>query len=284
VIALVSRPRGRSVSLLIPRVAESKLAPIRTVVLAALGALVAACGNDGPPGPSMSTESPHSITLDTATATPTMVPSSPTPVPHVTVEVIWFNANAETRTMRFLAVIHNSSSQTIEGLQTSWEVFDARGSRLESSGPSKSAALPPGDSYTGGAILNLSPPIPASVVMTITDPGQLTSGQPSDLPVSEVKFEPSTGKNEYVVTALVTTGTASVEHSQVYLTVVGFDADGRVVGVNWGFPSRPGTLSPNTRLRLSSSLPTPDGVPVKVEVYARVNLEPARTEINIVGR
>src|SRR5688572_8835961 len=134
-------------------------------------------------------ESPSSTAVPTATVTPTMVPPTATPAPDASIEVIWFNADAETRELRVLALIRNSSSQTIEGLQTRWDSFDAGGAIIESF-PATLSTTPPGDSYYMGMTLNFSR-VPASVEMMVTEPGQLTSGSSPLLSVGEVMFQPT---------------------------------------------------------------------------------------------
>ena len=118
--------------------------------------MVAICGRGGrPPGAcsddkypittDTTAESLSSTAVPTATVTPTIVPPTATPAPKASIEVIWINVDAESPWVRFLALLHNSSSQTIEGLQTRRDVFDAGGALIDSS-PVEWSALPPGDS------------------------------------------------------------------------------------------------------------------------------------------
>ena len=138
--------------------------------------------------------------------------------------------------------------------------------------PGKFPALPPGDFYCVGATLNLTP-VPASVKMTITAPGRLTSGASSLLSVGEVAIPPTLLRNQYTAAALVAAGSADLDSARLITVVIGRDASGKVVGANFGRPlNLPATVSANTKFRTESRLPAPDGVPVKVDVYAVVEV------------
>ena len=97
------------------------------LVISALGVFAGACGGGNSAArPSVTAEITSSLVVATTTVGPTMIPPSPTAVPYASVEVVWFHGGTEEKKwMRFLAVIHNSSSQTIEGLEARWDVLDA---------------------------------------------------------------------------------------------------------------------------------------------------------------
>jgi len=246
------------------------------LVISALGVFAEACGGGNSAArPSITAESTSSLVFATATVGPTMTPPSPTAVPDASVEVVWFHGGTkEKKWMRFLAVIHNSSSQTVEGLEARWDVLDAGGKVLLTQ-PETFVALP-GDSYHSWMTSSNMERPPASVEMTLTKPGRFTSAAPpSVLAVTDIVMRPTTSKNQYNVTALISSGSADLDTARLIVLTVGRDANGKVVGASFCHPNNiPARVPANTQFKTESCLDAPDGVPVTVEVYAKANLPP----------
>jgi len=242
--------------------------------MVAVGIFTSACAdNDSTARPGVTAESTSSLVFATATFAPTMAPPA---IPYASVEVVWFHGGTEElKWMRFLAVIHNSSSQTIEGLEARWNVLDSKGTVLMTQ-PETFVALPPGDSYHSWATSSNLEPRPVSVEMTLTSPGRLTSGAPTAvLGVTDIVMRPTTSGNQYNVTALVTSGDAEIDSTRLMVLTVGRDASGKVVGASFCRPDNVlPTIPANTQFKTETCLDAPDGVPVTVEVYAQVNSPP----------
>lgn len=237
-------------------------------ILAGLAMLGAACGGSDPdegiargtsatsaPAAAATTEARASAA---ATATPAPVTATPTPTatperPAPSMEVAFFSANAERRLMRFVGLIKNPSTKTIEGLKVRWDAF-AADNALVGSFTANMPAIAGGQTfnYVGGAGAASLTGVPASVKLTVVDGGRLTDAPSGLFAVEPATVQEETFSNgkEFRASGNVTTPDREIERFNLVINVVFRDASGAIVGA--GFDSGTGLpekIPPATKFR-----------------------------------
>lgn len=238
-----------------------KLAAFALAIIMA-GALLGACSSDGTSEASNATDASDSATIDGA--------SKPQP----TVALVW-QAVREGPVLRFVADIHNPGPEPLVGLTTEWRALDPSGV-VVGSRKVKQPTLPAGStlSYVGGAGAGSLTGTPASVTISVTDPGKYKAKAPSPfLQVDDVQIAQTSAGD---ATAREITGdlssTVDVETKSIGTALVVRNPDGSVLLADFdGDVSAPSTLPAGTKARVrfrSFDVVFPEGATATIQAWS----------------
>jgi hypothetical protein len=216
-------------------------------------------------------------------------PDPPAPLPSgaphpLSAETVYFWSHPAGRAFLAVVELNNRGDQSLGGIVTRWDAYDATGALLGSHARLQ-PVLGPGERFAyvaGAGPANLSGS-PMRVIVSLVEAGRPVIAPYPFLGIDDVRIlrqasSTTEGMTDYLVTLTATTGAEPVGRRDLIVDVVLRDESGAVVGAIFSavFTSLPDRIPPHTAFPVEVRVPVPGGTPTQADIaaYSRPTLRP----------
>jgi len=204
--------------------------------------------------------------------------------PNVTASLVSYQGSDGLRNLHVMADVSHPYDYTLEGIKVRWQMLDDNG-KIVAFHTFRVPPVPPG--VTVPVIdLSKSPMTrerPNRPTLEVVDSGRRSDAAPRQFEVGDVQFERVVTKSacgyrqsntcttvSYTAVVTVTTDDQPIDSSDVYVSFVAKDQDGKAIGIDVTHPEPQRSIAPGTPLRVEKKEFFVNGEPATVEAFVHV--------------